>query len=139
MPLPSIKHQNNNLHPWFYSTKTHLQHHKLPKKPRNLYNIHQSLPFLHCNLIRSRLSDTILILGRTSGSTSVQFSAIWNAATICTFACTSCKSPWSIISDKGRSSLKTFLTMLSSPFPSSSGPASGTRPVRISKSTIPKE
>ncbi|KAJ6749747.1 hypothetical protein OIU85_000386, partial [Salix viminalis] len=32
--------------------------------------------FLQCNLMRSRLSDTVLILGRNSGSSSVQLSEI---------------------------------------------------------------
>ena len=93
----------------------------------------------HCDLMRSRLSETVLILGRSSGSSSVQLRATWNADKTCFLAYTSCNSAGSMISDNGRSSRKTFLTRLSNPLPSFSGPASGSRAVRTSIRTMPKE
>ena len=47
------------------------------------------LYFLHCDSIQSRLSNTVRILGHISGSSSMQSSVIWNAATTCFFAYTS--------------------------------------------------
>ena len=83
------KHFRENIHPnapkpWT-AKKPNTFNIKNQQQEPKFYNV---LHFLHSDFIRSRLSETVRILGRISGSSSVQFSAIWNAATTCFFAYT---------------------------------------------------
>lgn len=93
--------------------------------------------------ILSKLSDTVFILGRTSGSLSVQASATWNTASTSFLACTSCNRAGSTKSDNGFASSNPFLTHLTKSGISKEvdvfGESSGDFPVSNSRTMTPKE
>lgn len=104
---------------------------------------YSSLRLTYYDPILSRFSETVFILGLTSGSPSEHDSATWNTASTSFLAWTSWRSDGSTISDKGLSCSNPFLTHLTKSGTSTevdaAGEESGDFPVSNSSSTTPNE